>query len=1452
MKSKSILLLLLAISLVPLVAKAAADLSIQITVTPQSPQIGNTIQYHCVVTNNGPSTATGINGYFGPDNSDGGCNPQNPSASCDKYTNFVSSDPAPFFTDPTNFHYVRLKQNGQVVQQLASGESGTFDVNYQATANGTAHRLIGVNSPDDSTPANNSQNVATTISVAPPACTNAPPGLVSWWRGEGNANDYRGTNHGVLNGAVSYPAAVAGQGFGLNGNDQKIFIGNPASLQLQDFTIDAWIKRGDTQIVSFDPAGPFQLAGILAGGNGGWGFDIAPDGTLGLTKVGVSGVSSPGAKITDTNFHHVAVSKSGSTVTFYVDGVAATADPYDPGFTFNSANSNTYIGYFGSGGGEFYGTIDEVHFFSRGLTASEVHALYSADGFGICLGSDYDAVRDFNSTLNTAAQTWQYGYTDTSGLGFTNYEEVGNGITYQVWQRPGGASNMGLVFNGSGQNFDYNICTTQQPDVLALFPGNDGRKTIVRWKAPATGTYSLVGRFQNIDHSSSDAAIVRNGSTTLFSAFVDAPGTCHQTVTVKSYSLQVYLSKDDTLDFRLGWGSNNEYSYDGTGLAAKITRISACPIGQTDCGGACINSQTDSNNCGQCGLVCPPGTTCGNGTCVPIAPPHGGLSATKLTIDGSDQPAYPPAAPPVTNLADTVLRFAATQTGTASNPMVRMQATTTPGTEMSWTDLDDGRKGRMTYDKTRKAFLLNTLSYPTQNGIYFRSISSASGYPDSISNVVGPFNLVSNKSSLGGIRLYMLGNGSIADFYFRAIAATFTDGMALRVQSSTTPDDELSWSDINNNSQMTHSTNANYPRHFLLLANNLPGGQNVYFRAIGSLSGYRDSISNRVGPFNLTSVTPPKVTLLPPAGLSGSGDGHDLEHPILVNSGSFHFGVTVDSSRPTKVKLKFDGGIVADLGNVSSGGTDYTSTVLGDHILEAFAVDDLGSAARAGTGPVYIRLVPVAASRGLFTTSATAAGKVYTAVNDGDWNFSSTWQDQNQNHGVPGPDDVAIINRHTVGFSGDVTVRSITVIAGGLQNGFGELVNLNVLGSLTMTDKPELGPNGVTTVVGPINIVIESGAKAQLLNNYSPVRFSGGAGLYIQGDLKLRGAIGVGGITSLNNLGTITLAAPLAPPFNANVDPSAPIRLLQTTKTNNFGKIVGDVRLIGSDAAGLIGSDAAGLVNPNGGTLIGSDAAGLIGSDAAGLIGASGSTLIGSDAAGLIGSDAAGRADPKTQQAATTDGFVQNSGETDLSGVVIAGPVTINGGSLTGSGVIAGDVTNNAYLAPGHSAGAIVVAGNYTQGAQGTLIIENGGAGADQHDQLIVNGNATLDGALHIRDIDGYTPDPADTFSPLAYTSMNGAFASVSSNAHVTAATTGLLTTVNGSVAPPPTGQPTNISTRMKVQTQDNVLIGGFIVTGPSGSTKKVLIHGLGPSLSSAGLSGLLSDPLLEFHYPGW
>ena len=53
-----------------------------------------------------------------------------------------------------------------------------------------------------------------------------------------------------------------------------------------------------------------------------------------------------------------------------------------------------------------------------------------------------------------------------------------------------------------------------------------------------------------------------------------------------------------------------------------------------------------------------------------------------------------------------------------------------------------------------------------------------------------------------------------------------------------------------------------------------------------------------------------------------------------------------------------------------------------------------------------------------------------------------------------------------------------------------------------------------------------------------------------------------------------------------------------------------------------------------------------------------------------------------------------------------------------------------------------------------------------------------------------------------------------------------------------------NISTRMQVLTGDQVLIGGFIITGTD--PKMVILRAIGPSLTDFGVAGALADPVLE------
>ncbi|HEX8679342.1 MAG TPA: SGNH/GDSL hydrolase family protein, partial [Chthoniobacterales bacterium] len=60
----------------------------------------------------------------------------------------------------------------------------------------------------------------------------------------------------------------------------------------------------------------------------------------------------------------------------------------------------------------------------------------------------------------------------------------------------------------------------------------------------------------------------------------------------------------------------------------------------------------------------------------------------------------------------------------------------------------------------------------------------------------------------------------------------------------------------------------------------------------------------------------------------------------------------------------------------------------------------------------------------------------------------------------------------------------------------------------------------------------------------------------------------------------------------------------------------------------------------------------------------------------------------------------------------------------------------------------------------------------------------------------------------------------------------------------PPPARAVNVSSRVAVGEADNVAIGGFIITG--NAPKRVLVRGIGASLSNAGVSGALIDPQLR------
>ena len=116
-------------------------------------------------------------------------------------------------------------------------------------------------------------------------------------------------------------------------------------------------------------------------------------------------------------------------------------------------------------------------------------------------------------------------------------------------------------------------------------------------------------------------------------------------------------------------------------------------------------------------------------------------------------------------------------------------------------------------------------------------------------------------------------------------------------------------------------------------------------------------------------------------------------------------------------------------------------------------------------------------------------------------------------------------------------------------------------------------------------------------------------------------------------------------------------------------------------------------------------------------------------------------------------GYRQTAGSTILNGT-LAAPVTLEAGSLSGTGTINGSLVNaGGTINPGNSPGPLYIAGDFEQRLAGVLSLVLTPTGLDQ---LIIGGAATLGGTLNILLADGLLPTHGQSFSILQFASRGG------------------------------------------------------------------------------------------------
>ena len=322
-------------------------------------------------------------------------------------------------------------------------------------------------------------------------------------------------------------------------------------------------------------------------------------------------------------------------------------------------------------------------------------------------------------------------------------------------------------------------------------------------------------------------------------------------------------------------------------------------------------------------------------------------------------------------------------------------------------------------------------------------------------------------------------------------------------------------------------------------------------------------------------------------------------------------------------------------------------------------------------------------------------------------------------------------------------------------------------GELNIDNGAELDVHGRFTNRGGTTIV----SDASQLNFSNGLEVDGGL-VRIEADADL-GGINEAGVSIFLQPGTEWIVKDSFDSVNQNVVPGS-LELVGRQVSTNFG----DVMLIGEEASfdairSLANNSGSLVINSgnqlvitpqigsvlqhslgNSGRIEATAGAGLTVDASEGIQNGGGEVVVGSQSY-LSASKVVYRDQTPGGTPVLRDGRFQVDGIAAVDLVSISPRTTLSGDGLIRGNVV-GDmiqdtlVQNDGTVSPGNSVGSLEVMGDYVQSADAVLAIDvagylNGGG----FDQLLVSGNATLDGLLDLTLTDGFGLYPGEQFTVL-------------------------------------------------------------------------------------------------------
>lgn len=538
----------------------------------------------------------------------------------------------------------------------------------------------------------------------------------------------------------------------------------------------------------------------------------------------------------------------------------------------------------------------------------------------------------------------------------------------------------------------------------------------------------------------------------------------------------------------------------------------------------------------------------------------------------------------------------------------------------------------------------------------------------------------------------------------------------------------------------------------------------------GSLSG---NIVNNGG---LTVDRSDAVTLN--GAISGSGKLDKLGAGTLTLTGAntYSGGTTVAAGT---LQIGNGGASGSIAGDIVNNGTVAINRA--DTVNLASGITGSGSLRQAGTGTTVITGT-AAHTGGTTIASGTlqignggTAGSVTGAVtNNG--TLAINRSDEVTLAGViSGTGALRQIGAGTTRLSGANTYTGGTEVAvGTLQIGTGGTTG-SLTGNITNNGTVAFDRSDAVTFAGAITgsgAVVQKGSGTTVLTGTHT--YSGGTTISA-GTLAIGAGAATGSVTgNIVNNGTLSINRTGTVTVSNNITGTGGVELRGgtyaltgtntyaggTTLTSKATLDLSDDSKIGVSTGGITlrdGTLRAGANLTTNRTIVVGDGGGIIDT------GANNLTL-----AGSLGGQTTATLTKRGSGTLTVTGTAANTGPATT---VEEGALALNGGSVhavtvaagarvIGNGTIRGDLTNAGTLSPGNSVGTVNVTGNLNQ--TGSFAVEL--ASATSFDKVAVTGNATLAGALNITALNGYVPEPGQSFQVVtAGGTVSGSFATVTS-----------------------------------------------------------------------------------------